>query len=233
VDRRLSIEIVNVSKTYVTLGRRKQVFKDLNLSFPRDLSVGIIGPNGCGKSTLLRLIAGADQPDRGYVRRNVRLSWPVGFGGVADSTLSGVANARFCARLYGADPDEVVERTTEFSGLGALMHWPVKTYSSGMRSRLNFAMSMAIDFDCLLIDEVLSVGDVEFRAKCAAALEARRGRSNFLMVTHNVRDIVRMCDRVVILGGPVPIVSDDVSYTLTRFASQLGGLKGVKHLVTP
>lgn len=226
----MSVEIIQVSKSYVTLGRRKQVFKDLTISFPRNLSVGVIGPNGCGKSTLLRLIAGADEPDRGVIKRNMRLSWPIGFGGTANVNLSGVANARFCARLYGADPEEVVRRTTEFAGLGEMMHWPVKSYSSGMRSRLNFAISMAVDFECLLIDEILSVGDVDFRAKCAGALEERRGRANFILVSHNARDIVRMCERVVILGPAQPIISDDVPYALKQFASALGGIKGARDL---
>lgn len=230
MGRQLSIELVKVSKTYITLGLRRRVFTDLSLTFPRHLTIGVIGPNGSGKSTLLRLIAGADQPDRGVIRRNMRISWPIGLGGAAASQLSGTANAKFCARLYGADPDEVVRRTREFSELGEMMDWPVQTYSSGMRSRLNFAMSMAVDFECLLIDEVLSVGDVDFRAKCAAALEERRSRGNFILVTHNIKEVVRMCDRVVILGGPEPIVSDDVPYAIKRFAQILGGVRGGKQL---
>jgi capsular polysaccharide transport system ATP-binding protein len=226
----VSIEVVDVSKTYVTRGRRHTVFRDMTIEFPKRQSVGLIGPNGSGKSTMLKLLAGAEQPDHGYIRRNMRLSWPVGFGGAASASLTGMTNARFCARLYGADPEQVARFTREFSGLGEFMDWPVKTYSSGMRSRLNFALSMAIDFDCLLIDEVLSVGDADFRAKCKAALEERRARANFILVTHNLKDVLRLCDRVVILGGPEPIVSDDVQHAVKHYAVTLGGAREARDL---
>jgi capsular polysaccharide transport system ATP-binding protein len=219
----MNLEVVGVSKSYISLGRRHTVFKDLNLDFPKGVNVGLIGPNGSGKSTLLRLLAGADIPDEGYVRRNVRLSWPLGFGAAFNGMLSGIANARFVARIYNRDPDYVADFTAEFSGLGEFMKWPLKVCSTGMRARYAFALSMAIDFECILIDEILGVGDADFRAKCDAALEERRAKSDIILVSHNLKDIIRLCDRVIILGGHKPIISDDVVKTVKRYSLVMTG----------
>src|SRR5665213_2269569 len=125
------IEMTRVSKTYVTVGRRHNVFRDFNLRVDPGTNLGIIGPNGAGKSTLMKLIAGGLQPDTGRIVRNMSVSWPLGYAGGVSASLTGVANCRFLARLYGRDPDEVTRFTTEFSELADFMHWPVKTYSSG------------------------------------------------------------------------------------------------------
>jgi capsular polysaccharide transport system ATP-binding protein len=218
-----NIEVVGVSKAFVSFGRRHTVFADLNLTFPRGVNTAVIGPNGAGKTTLLRLLAGAEAPDRGYVDRHTRLSWPLGFSGCFSPHLSGVANARFAARIYEHDPDYVVAFTKEFSGIGAFMDWPMKGYSTGMRARYSFALSMAIDFDCILIDEILGVGDADFKAKCAAALDERRARSDLILVTHNLKDVIRLCDRVIVIGGPKPIISDDVVGTVKRYSLALTG----------
>jgi capsular polysaccharide transport system ATP-binding protein len=212
-----------VTKSYTTMGQRHAVFRDLDLEFERGVNLGVIGPNGSGKSTLLRLIAGADVPDRGRVVRYSRLSWPIGFSGVFDPALSGIVNARFCARIYGRDPGEVTDFTSDFSGLGDFMKWPLQGYSAGMRARYAFGLSMAIDFDCMLIDEVLGVGDQDFRAKCAVALEQRRQTSDIILVSHNLKDIIRLCDRVLILGGRKPVISDDVAKTVKRYSYALTG----------
>ena len=221
----MTIRVVNLTKSYIAMGQRRQVFAGLNLDFPRGRNTGLIGPNGSGKSTLLRLIAGADQPDSGYIERNVRLSWPLGFSGAVNTGLTGTANARFCARLYGRDPDEAVAYTAEFAGLQDYMHWPVKAYSTGMRAKFAFALSMAIDFECLLIDELLGVGDAEFRAKCAEALQQRRERCDIILVSHNLKDVIRLCDRVVVLGGPRPIISDSVQKTVKQYALSVGNVR--------
>jgi capsular polysaccharide transport system ATP-binding protein len=221
----MTIRLVNVSKSYISPTGRHQVFRDLNLDFPRGRNTGVIGANGSGKSTLLNLLAGADQPDSGYVDRDVRMSWPVGFSGAVNPALSGVANARFCARLYDRDPDEVAALTAEFAGLEAVMQWPVKNYSTGMRAKFGFALSMAIDFECLLVDEVLGVADAAFRAKCHAAIEERRARCDMILVSHNLKDVIRLCDRVVVLGGPQPIVSDDVQKTVKTYALAMNNVQ--------
>jgi len=217
------IELYGVSKAFVTMGRRHTVFRNLDLKISKGVNLGVIGPNGAGKSTLLKLLAGAEIPDSGSVQRHSRLSWPVGFSGAFDRELSGIANARFCARIYNRDARDVTAFTTDFSGLGDFMSWPIKVYSAGMRARFAFALSMAIDFECLLIDEVLGVGDADFRAKCTAALDERRRTSDIILVSHNLKDIIRLCDRVMILGGARPIISDDVVKTVKRYNLALTG----------
>jgi capsular polysaccharide transport system ATP-binding protein len=151
------------------------------------------------------------------------MSWPLGFSGAFSANLSGIANARFVARIYNRDPDYVAQFTREFSGLGEYMDWPLQVCSTGMRARFAFALSMAIDFETILIDEILGVGDADFRAKCAAALDERRSRADIILVSHNLKDIIRLCDRVVILGGRQPIVSDDVLKTVKRYNMALTG----------
>ena len=217
----MSIELIKICKTYSTLGRRKMVFKNFDLVIPRGLSLGVIGANGSGKSTLLGMIAGAIHPDSGRIKRDMSVSWPIGYGGAVATSVTGVINCRFVARLYGKDPDEVVRFVADFSELGEFMDWPVKTYSSGMRSRLNFALSMAIDFDCTLVDEGMGAGDQFFRSKAEAAIEERRRRSSFLLVTHNLEEVIRLCDRVLVLGGPEPEISDDVEVRVRRYAADM------------
>ncbi len=217
----MSIDLVNVSKTYTTLGRRKVVFTSFSLSIPKGLNLGVIGANGSGKSTLLGMIAGGIHPDSGRIRRDMSVSWPIGYSGGVSPNLTGVVNCRFLARLYGRDPDEIVKYVSDFSELEDYMNWPVRTYSSGMRGRLNFALSMAIDFDCTLVDEGMGAGDQFFRSKAEAALEERRRRSSLVLVTHNLQEIVRLCDRVIILGGPEPEVSDDVEGSVVKYKNDM------------
>lgn len=226
----MTIRLVNVSKAYSTYTGstytgRHEVFRGLNLEFPRGRNIGVIGPNGAGKTTLLKLIAGAEEPDAGYVSRDLRLSWPVGFSGAVNPALTGTANARFCARLYNRNPSDVVAFVVEFAGLRDAIHWPVKAYSNGMRAKFTFALSMAIDFECLLIDEVLGVADANFRAKCDAAIEERRSRCDIILVSHNLKDVMRLCDRVVVLGGPEPIISDDVHKTVKQYSISMGNVQ--------
>ncbi|NWG47503.1 MAG: ABC transporter ATP-binding protein [Alphaproteobacteria bacterium] len=207
----MSIELIDIAKSYRIGRKRHLVFEGLNLFIPKGRSVGLLGPNGAGKSTLLRMIGGSELPDRGRVVRNMTVSWPVGFSGFFQGNLSGVNNARFCARIYGRDPDEVVREVADFAELGGFMKAPIRTYSTGMRARLGFGLSMAIDFDCLLIDEILAVGDAGFRQKAQAALDQRRQRSGIILVSHATAPIIRNCDMVVVLGFGAPFVSDDVA----------------------
>lgn len=214
----MTIELINVTKQYRTLQGRHTVYRDFNLKVGRNDSLGVIGHNGAGKSTLLKLICGAEIPDRGRIVRNMSVSWPLAFTGFFAPDQTGAANATFCARLYGKDPKEVVEFVRDFSGLGKFMDWPVKGYSTGMRGKLGFALSISIKFDCILFDETLSVGDVAFRQKAAKALDTLRERSAFVMVTHDLKAVLRHCNRVVVIGGsPTPVVSDDVRETVKEY----------------
>lgn len=217
----MSIQIRNISKTYVTRGMRRTVFKNFSLTIPRGVNFGVIGPNGSGKSTLLSLIAGSLQPDSGKIIHRMSVSWPVGYAGIVDTNLSGVLNAKFIARVYDKDPREVVDFVGEFTELGEYMKYPVKTYSSGMRARLNFAMSLAVDFDCLVVDEGMSAGDGHFQLKAEAVLQERKGRCSLLYVSHNIAEVTRLCDQVLVLGGPEPELSFDVPARVQQYAEDM------------
>ena len=132
--------------------------------------VGFLGRNGAGKSTLIRLIGGVEAPTSGEVVRTSSVSWPIAFGGAFQSSLSGMDNLRFIARIYNADVDYVSDYVRDFAELGEYIYEPIKKYSAGMRARLAFALSMAIEFDCFLIDEVIAVGDSRFQEKCKTEL---------------------------------------------------------------
>ena len=225
----MSIELINISKTFTTLGRRRVVFKNFSLTIPKGLNLGVIGANGTGKSTLLSILAGGLHPDSGKVRRNMSVSWPIGYSGGVSTNVTGVVNCRFLARLYGKDPQKIVDFVSDFTELGEYMTWPVKTYSSGMRSRLNFALSMAIDFDCTLVDEGMGAGDQFFRSKCEALIEERRKRSSFVLVTHNLPEVVAQCDKVLVLGGPEPELCDDVDERVKQYVRDMTDIRDKKN----
>ncbi len=193
------IELRHVCKQYRTHAGTRRVLDDVSMRIPTDQSIGILGRNGAGKSTLLRLIAGIEAPDTGEVVRHVRVSWPIGFGGGFHNHLSGEENLRFVARIYGFDPVEVAETVREFAELGDYFDMPLRTYSSGMRARLAFGLSMAIDFQVYLIDEVIAVGDRPFQEKCRRTLDQRRDRSSVIIVSHNMQTIRSFADRCAIL----------------------------------
>ena len=224
----MTIELINISKTFTTLGRRRTVFRNFNLTIPRGMNLGVIGPNGSGKSTLLSMVAGGLQPDAGWIRRKMSVSWPIGYGGGVSTAVSGIVNCRFLARLYGKDPDKIVDFVSDFTELGEYMTWPVKTYSSGMRGRLNFALSMAIDFDCTLVDEGMGAGDQFFRAKAEALIEERRKRTSFVLVTHNLGEVVLHCDKVLVLGGPEPELCDNVEERVNQYIEDMTNLRNQK-----
>jgi capsular polysaccharide transport system ATP-binding protein len=195
------IALENVSKVYPTLSGINVVLDDVSFTFPPRTNIGILGKNGAGKSTLLRIIAGTEQPDTGKVRRLGAVSWPIGFSGGFNASLSGEENCRFVARIYGAEIDEVVGFTMEFAELGEYFQMPVRTYSSGMRARLAFGLSMAIEFDAYLVDEVTAVGDASFQEKCRKEFEARRSRSSVIIVSHNLRTVRDYCEHCAVLKG--------------------------------
>jgi len=193
------ISLDRVTKAYQVHDGLHLVLNDVSIDFPPRRNIGVVGPNGAGKSTLLRIIAGIEAPDQGRVTRKGRVSWPIGFGGGFNGSLSGEENCRFVARIYGESVDEVVAFTKEFAELGKYFDMPVKTYSSGMRARLAFGLSMAIDFDVYLVDEVTAVGDATFQKKCRATFESRSGRSSVIIVSHNLKTIREYCDSCAVL----------------------------------
>lgn len=190
----------NIHKTFpVRHGRGKQVVLDgISLRVRPGERWGIMGPNGAGKSTMIQIISGSLTPDSGTVHRGMTVSWPLAFGGAFHSSLTGRDNARLIARVYGIDVDTTVAQVEDFAELGVYLDEPVKTYSSGMNSRLSFAISMAVDFDCFLVDEVISVGDVRFNRKCEEELRRRDGKA-MLLVSHHVDLIRNNCDHAAFL----------------------------------
>ncbi len=195
------IEIRNVTKIYRARHGDNVVLRSINAEFAAGTNFGILGANGAGKSTLLRILSGAERPDSGRVIHSGRVSWPIGFAGGFSGSLSGHENCQFVARAYGVDVDSVVGFAMEFAELGSYFEMPVRTYSSGMRARLAFALSMAIDFDVYLVDEVTAVGDARFQRKCRQAFADRSERSSIIMVSHNLSTIRSYCQRVAVLAN--------------------------------
>jgi capsular polysaccharide transport system ATP-binding protein len=208
------IRFLGVSKTYRADRTTKVVMRNAYFDFPRGRNVALLGRNGAGKSTLLKLIAGAVEPDSGRIERNVRVSWPLGFGGGLHPALTGVQNVRFVARIYGVDTDDMVDRVESFAELGAFLRMPVSSYSSGMRARLAFGMSMAIDFEVFLVDEITAVGDSAFRAKCADAFKRKADTADLIMVSHAPQTILEYCDSGVVLENGALVYYDDVRHAL-------------------
>ena len=204
------IELIDVSKGFATERGFHQVLKQVNIRFDKGVNVGVVGRNGAGKSTLIGILAGAIMPDTGTVNRQARISWPVGFGGGAHGALTAEENCRFVARAYGEDVDRVVDFTREFAELGDFFYLPVRTYSSGMRARLNFALTMAYPFDFYLIDEGMATGDARFKDKSEALFDSRRGQSAVIIVSHNLRTVRRYSDRVAVLVNGKLTMCDSV-----------------------
>lgn len=193
------IRLENLTKIFILEGRRKVVMQDVTMEFPSGVSVALLGRNGAGKSTLLQMIAGTLAPTSGRIVSTGSISWPVGFAGSFHPELSGAQNTRFVARIYGVDTDELVAFVEAFAGLGEHFHLPFRTYSSGMRSRLAFGVSMGIPFDTYLVDEVTSVGDAAFKAKSAAVFKERMKSAGAFVVSHSMRMVQDLCEVGVVL----------------------------------
>lgn len=211
------IEIEGVTKIFRVEGNTKTVLNKVSLTLPPDKSVALIGRNGAGKSSLLKIISGLSKPNEGFVRTSCRISWPIGFAGSFHNDLSGAQNARFVARVYGVPSDRVVEYVSEFSELGEELYNPVRTYSSGMRARLAFAVSMAVDFDYYLIDEVTSVGDAAFRKKCADTLLQKIGKCGALVVSHNPGMLKKLCTSAVVIENSKAYYFDKVQPAISFY----------------
>ncbi len=204
------IRLENLTKTFVTNGVPNTIFRDVNLVFPKGRAVGLLGRNGAGKSSLLRLIAGSLDPTRGQIVHEGSVSWPVGFAGSFHPDLTGLQNIRFVGRVYGVDTDELVDFVEDFAELGKHFYLPCRTYSSGMKSRLAFGLSMGIRFDTYLVDEVTSVGDAAFRQKSEAVFKQRMTQSGAILVSHGTTMLRRNCDAGVVLNKGALIWYDDI-----------------------
>jgi capsular polysaccharide transport system ATP-binding protein len=193
------INLQNVTKRYATRHGDVTVLDDVNLVVKPTEKLGILGRNGAGKSTIIRLISGAEMPSSGRVTRQMTVSWPLAFGGAFQGTLTGLDNLRFICRVYGVSTEDKIEYVQDFSELGRYLHEPVKTYSAGMRARLAFAISMVVEFDCFLIDEIVAVGDTRFHQKCNIELFEKRKDRALILVSHDPGYIRAHCQSAAVL----------------------------------
>ena len=194
------IALRNVSKVYHTRFGPNKVLDDVSFTLKRGQAIGVMGRNGAGKSTLTRILSGVEYPTSGKVDRDMSVSWPLGYSGAFQASLTGADNTRYVARIYGAPIQETLEYVEEFAQLGRYFRMPIKTYSAGMHARLAFGVSLAIDFDCFLIDEVVGAGDHRFTERCQQALLERRQKGALLMISHDVRILQTYCDTGAVLS---------------------------------
>ena len=194
------ITLERIFKYYRTQGHVKIVLDHVSMDFSGGSNYGILGINGAGKSTLMRILGGTEFPNSGKVARSARISWPLGFSGGLHSKLTGMENVQFVARVYGHDVRRVAEFVEDFAELGRYMHVPISSYSSGMSQRLAFGLSMAVNFECYLIDEVIAVGDARFQMRCQAEFDKRRTKADIIMISHDMGTLRSYCDRGIVLA---------------------------------
>lgn len=216
------IEIRNLYKKYHNHHGSDWVLKDINLVIPSGVSVGLIGANGAGKSTLLRLIAGMDSPERGEVIRHSRVSWPVGLSGGMQGNMTGRQNVKFVARMQGshrAEVENIIQFVEDFAEIGEAFDEPVRTYSSGMRSRISFGLSLAFDFDVYISDEATAVGDRSFKDKAKKLFQSKIGKASLIMVSHGEGMLRDLCQAGIYLKQGKAIWYDDIADAILAYHS--------------
>ena len=193
------IKAENVFKVYPTRSGDRVVLNDISFTLDRGQKLGVLGRNGAGKSTLVRLVSGAEQPTSGTIARTMSVSWPLAFGGAFQGALTGLDNVRFISRIYKQDYKQNIDFVADFTQLGLYLKEPVKSYSQGMRARLAFAISMIIEFDCYLIDEISAVGDARFHEKCEIELFQKRHDRSMLIISHDTEYVRNHCSHFAVL----------------------------------
>lgn len=211
------IALTNIVKEYHTALGTRRVLDDVSFDVRKGEKIAILGRNGAGKSTLVKIIGGVERPTSGRIRRDMSMSWPLAFGGGFEVNMSGMDNIRFIARIYNAPLQRTIDFCDDFAELGKLLFLPVRTYSSGMRARLAFALTLAIDFDCMLIDEVISVGDQRFHAKCHDELFVKRKHCAMILVSHDVHIVKEFCNKALILKDGRGKVFEDLDLALNIY----------------
>jgi capsular polysaccharide transport system ATP-binding protein len=209
----------NLHKSYKMGHGRKTVLTGLDLTVARGDHIGLLGRNGAGKSTLIKLIGGVEMPTQGTISRQMSVSWPLGFNGGFQGSLTGYDNARFIARIYDRPYSEIRDFVEDFTELGRQLTMPVKTYSSGMRARLAFGLSLAIEFECYLIDEIILVGDQNFHHKCREELFIKRSDRALILASHSTDVIREYCNRAVVIDKGLPTLYEDVNAALERYVA--------------
>lgn len=213
------IVLENVVKSYPVRNGRRNVLEGINLTLKMGEKIGILGRNGAGKSTLVRILGGVEEPTSGIVQKNMSVSWPLAFSGAFQGSLTGADNVRFVCRVYNTDYEKAMELVDSFAELGKYLYEPVKVYSSGMRARLAFAISLAVDFDCYLIDEVISVGDASFHRKCEIELFEKRAHKAMIIVSHELHNIKEYCNSAAVLNNGKLTVYENMDEALAIYSS--------------
>jgi capsular polysaccharide transport system ATP-binding protein len=218
------ITVTNLYKRYHGPFGGDWVLKDVSFTIPRGVSVGLVGRNGAGKSTLLRLLGGMDTPDKGNITQNCRVSWPIGLSGGFQGSMTGRQNVKFVARIHGGDHDieRIIAFVQDFAEIGKAFDQPVKTYSSGMKSRLAFGLSLAFDFDVYLSDEATSVGDAAFKAKATQAFRDRIGSASLIMVSHSIGILKDLCQSGIWLKDGHAIWYDSLDDAIKDYHASIG-----------
>lgn len=209
-----SLVVDGLCKDYHTNIGVRRVLSDVSFSLAPGEKIGVLGRNGAGKSTLVKILGGAELPTSGTIHRGMFMSWPLALSGGFDGNMSGIANAKFIARIYNKPVDDLIAFVEDFSELGKQMLMPVKMYSSGMRMRLAFALTLAIDFECFLIDEVTAVGDARFNKKCHDALFVQRAKCAMVIISHDTGTIQNYCSKILIMKNGRAKVLEDMDYAL-------------------
>lgn len=214
-----SIRVVDVVKEYHTPIGVRRVLDGIKFSIAPGEKIAVLGRNGAGKSTLVKLIGGVEPPTSGTIERGLFMSWPIGFSGGFSGTMSGYDNIRFIARIYGVDPQEAIAKVDDFAELGRQLKLPVATYSTGQRSRLAFGLTLAVEFDCYLIDEVISVGDQRFQRKCHDELFVKRSNKSMILISHDANIVKSYCSKALILKSGRGRTFDDMDFALSIYAT--------------
>ena len=215
------IQIENLTKSFWLNGHQKFVARNISITLPSKASIGLLGRNGAGKSTLLKILGGTLKPDSGRVVSKGQISWQIGYSGSFHGDLTGAQNVRFVARAYGVDTDELIAFVGDFSELGRSFDMPFRTYSSGMRARLAFGVSMGLKFSYYLIDEVTAVGDAAFKKKCTAMLNARLEEAGAIIVSHSDTTLRNLCTSGAVLENGRLTWHDDIEDAIAEHNSRM------------
>jgi capsular polysaccharide transport system ATP-binding protein len=214
-----SIDIVNITKEFHTEIGVRRVLDDISFSVKAGEKIAVLGRNGAGKSTLVNIIGGVIPPTSGSIHRGLTMSWPIAFSGGFSNNMSGLDNIRFISRVYGVPFGDVLAYVDDFAELGRQLFLPVRTYSSGMRARLAFALTLAIDFECYLIDEVIAVGDQRFHQKCHDALFVKKHDRAMILVSHHPSTLREFCSKALVLKEGRGRVFSDIEFALDIYGS--------------
>jgi capsular polysaccharide transport system ATP-binding protein len=219
IKKERSIRLTNIVKEYHTPIGRRRVLDNISFEVKPGEKVAVLGRNGAGKSTLVKIIGGVEPPTSGDLHKGLYMSWPLAFSGGLEGQMTGIDNIRFIARIYNRPVEDVIAYVDDFAELGRQLFIPVKNYSSGMNMRLAFGLTLAIDFECFLIDEVLSVGDQRFHQKCYDELFVKRANCAMILVSHDTNILKKFCDRAIILKGGRGRTFDDIDFALSIYHS--------------